>query len=234
MPAPLIGITTYGRDERGRFTLPGEYVDCVRRAGGLALCLAPGEPDPARWLARLDGIVFCGGGDLAPEAFGGTSSEITRDPDPERDRTELELARLVLDEELPSLWICRGLQLLNVVRGGTLIEHLPDAVGTRVTHDLPPHEPVVHELAVDAGSRLAHTLGATALDGVSWHHQAIEALGSGLHTVARAVDGVIEAVELADAPWCQAVQWHPELSAAEDPVQRRLFDALLASATGRC
>lgn len=210
--------------------LPGEYVDCVRRAGGRVVLLTPGEPEPALWLATLDGIIFCGGGDIAPEAFGGTTSEITRQPDGERDGMEIELARRVLEAALPSLWICRGLQLLNVVRGGTLIEHLPGTPGVTVAHDVPPHEPVPHALHIEPGSRLAETLGASEIEAVSWHHQAIDALGEGLRVVARAPDGVIEAVELDDAPWCEAVQWHPELSAADDPIQQRLFDALIRRA----
>jgi len=228
---PRIGITSYGRNEEGRFTLPGEYVDCVRRAGGLALILSPGEPAPELWLDGLDGIVFCGGNDLAPEAFGGVTSDVTREPDPERDATELELARRVIAAELPSLWICRGMQLLNVVRGGTLIEHLGDVPSVTIAHDLPPHEPVLHAHQIEAGSRLAQTLNATEVEAVSWHHQAVDVLGDGLRSVALAPDGVIEAVELEDAPWCQAVQWHPELSAATDPVQQRLFDALIQRAT---
>ena len=230
MNTPLIGITTYGRNAEGSFTLPGEYVDCVRRAGGLAVSLPPGEPEPARWLSALDGIVFCGGGDIAPEAFGGTTSAVTRDPDAERDLTEFELARLTLEACMPSLWICRGLQLLNVVRGGTLIEHLADVPSVTVAHDLEPHEPVPHALHIEPSSRLARTMGSIEIDGVSWHHQAIDQLGAGLHAVAHAPDGVIEAVELEDAPWCEAVQWHPELSAAEDPIQQRLFDALIQRA----
>ncbi len=228
---PLIGITTYGRDEEGRFMLPGEYVDCVRRAGGRVVLLAPGEPEPELWLAVLDGIIFGGGGDIAPEEFGGTTSEVTRQPDGERDGTEIELARRVLEAALPSLWICRGLQLLNVVRGGTLIEHLPGAPGVTVAHDVPPHEPVPHALQIEPGSRLAETLGASDIEAVSWHHQAIDALGDGLRVVARAPDGVIEAVELDSAPECEAVQWHPELSAADDPIQQRLFEALVRRAS---
>jgi len=228
---PRIGITSYGRNADGRFTLPGEYVDGVRRAGGIPLVLAPGEPEPASWLEQLDGIVFCGGGDIAPEVWGGRSSELTRDAAAERDETELLLARLVLDAALPSLWICRGLQLLNVVRGGTLIEHLPDVPTATTVHDLPAHEPVEHALEVAPGSGLARTLQATRVAGVSWHHQAIDVLGQGLAAVAHAPDGVIEAVELEDAPWCEAVQWHPELSAAQDPVQQRLFDALIRRAS---
>ena len=117
---PRIGITTYGRSEEHRFTLPAEYVDCVRRAGARTLLLAPGEPEPACWLDDLDGIVIAGGGDLTPETWGGAGVTTNYGLDPERDGTELELARAVIAKHLPSLWICRGLQLVNVSLGGTL------------------------------------------------------------------------------------------------------------------
>lgn len=231
--APRIGITTYGRNAKGEFTLPAEYVDCVRRAGGLALTLTPGEPHPADWLALLDGIVLTGGGDLGHALWGGEGHPTVYGVDDERDRTELALARLVLQSDLPSLWICRGLQLLNIVRGGTLHEHLPDAVGTQLAHSLPPRETVPHPVHIEEGSRLAITLGTSEVVGVSWHHQAAADLGAGLRAVAHAPDGVIEAVELEGHPWLEAVQWHPELSAATDPVQQRLFDALTQRATRR-
>ncbi len=234
---PVIGITTYGRNDEGRFTLPGEYVDCVRRAAGLALLLPPGEPAPDAWLDLVDGVVLAGGGDISPECWGGSGGATIYGVSEERDRTELALAERVLARRLPSLWICRGLQVLNVLRGGTLIEHLPDVAAPRtdtdtacVEHRLPPREPVLHGVRVDAGTRLAQTLGTTDVEGVSWHHQAIERCGEGVLVVARAPDGVIEAVELEGHPELEAVQWHPELSAASDPVQQRLFDALLARA----
>jgi len=230
---PRIGITTYGRNEEHRFTLPAEYVDSVRRAGGRTFLLAPGEPDPRGWLEDLDGVVVAGGGDLAPDAWGGAGVEDNYGVDAERDATELDLAAAVLERRLPSLWICRGLQVLNVVQGGTLLEHVPDSVGEAVDHRLPPREPVPHAVTVEAGSRLAQTLGTGEASGVSWHHQAVDEPGRGLRVVARAPDGVVEALELDDHPELEAVQWHPELSSATDPVQQRLFEALVERAALR-
>ncbi|MEO2162602.1 MAG: gamma-glutamyl-gamma-aminobutyrate hydrolase family protein [bacterium] len=227
-----IGITTYGRDPEGRLTLPAEYVACVRAARGRVVLLPPGESDPAAWLEDLDGIVLAGGGDLAPETWGGTGTAENYGVDLDRDRTELALAAAVLDRHLPSLWICRGLQILNVVLGGTLIEHLPDRVGEEVLHRLPPREPVSHPVELEPASRLARSLGCTRCDTVSWHHQAVDRPGSQLVVVARAPDGTIEALELPSHPELVAVQWHPELSAAEDPVQQGLFDALVVRAHG--
>lgn len=225
-----IGITTYGRDPEGRLTLPAEYVTCVRAAGGRVVLLPPGEPDPARWLEDLDGIVLTGGGDLAPEIWGGTGTDENYSVDLERDRTELALAVAVLERHLPSLWICRGLQLLNVSLGGTLIEHLPDRVGEEVLHRLPPREPVSHPIDLEPDSRLARSLGCARCDAISWHHQAVDTLGSQLVVVARAPDGTIEALEHPSHPELVAVQWHPELSAAEDPIQQGLFNDLVARA----
>ena len=225
-----IGITTYGRDPQGRLTLPAEYVTCVRAAGGRVVLLPPGEPDPAGWLDDLDGIVLAGGGDLAPETWGGTGAAENYGVDLERDRTELALAATVLDRHLPSLWICRGLQVLNVVLGGTLIEHLPDRVGEEVLHRLPPREPVSHPVELEPESRLARSLGCPRCDTISWHHQAVDQPGSQLVVVASAPDGTIEALELPSHPELVAVQWHPELSAAEDPLQQGLFNDLVARA----
>jgi putative glutamine amidotransferase len=227
-----IGITTYGRDPDGRLTLPAEYVACVRAGGGRAVLLPPGEPDPAGWLDDLDGIVLTGGGDLAPETWGGTGSTENYNVDLERDSTELALAAAVLDRHLPSLWICRGLQVLNVFLGGTLIEHLPDKVGENVLHRLPPREPVSHPVELEPDSRLARSLDCTRCEAISWHHQAVDRPGAQLVVVAHAPDGIIEALELPSHPELVAVQWHPELSAARDPIQQRLFDALVVRAQG--
>jgi putative glutamine amidotransferase len=233
--APLIGITMYGR-ENGRFSLPFEYVDSVRRAGGVPLLLAPGETRSSRWFDAVDGLILAGGGDLAPDTYGGAvgaSSETIYDVDAERDATELELARVLVNSSTPGMCICRGMQALNVALGGTLIEHLPEPngiPGAEVLHRAPPREPIKHRLTIDGDTLLASLSGASEVDTFSWHHQAVRALGEDLEVVARAPDGVIEAVHHAKHPWLVAVQWHPELSSADDPTQQRLFDALVQEA----
>jgi putative glutamine amidotransferase len=128
--APLIGITTYGRDEKGRFALPVEYVDAVRRAGGVPVLLAPGEARVEELIERLDGFVLSGGGDVDPAHYGGDAADprIER-VDAERDAFELALARAVVERRVPALSICRGCQVMNVALGGTLHAHLPDAMG---------------------------------------------------------------------------------------------------------
>ena len=230
MKPALIAITTYGRNEDGHFFLPSEYVDSVRRSGACPILLPPGAEDLDSWLELVDGIIFPGGGDIEPSRYGGGEHETIYMVDPERDATEFALLEKVLDSGLPTLGICRGTQLLNVALGGTLVDHLPDHVGEEIAHSLPPREPTPHAIRVEKGSGLAEILGKTEFDAESWHHQAIREIAPGLTAVAQAPDGTIEAVEKKDHPWLYAVQWHPELTAAREPLQQRLFNALTEAA----
>lgn len=229
MARPIIGITTYGRDEAGQFRLPCLYVDAVRRAGGVALLLPPGEDAFDEILRAVDGIILAGGGDLDPAHYSGPPHETIYNVDAERDRSELKLARQVVNADLPALGVCRGHQVVNVALGGTLHPHLPDVVGETILHRLPPREPTEHPIIVDERSRLAGILGETHFRAASWHHQAIHAAAAGLAVVARAPDGSIEACEMPAHPWFFTVQWHPELTAATNPTQQRLFDALVVA-----
>ncbi len=231
--APFIGITTYGRGPHNRYILPAEYVDAVRRAGGIPLLLPPGEERMDAVLPLLKAVVFSGGGDLDPDLYGGSHHETIYMVEPERDRSEIDLARRVFDLEVPTLAICRGSQILNVAKGGTLVEHLPDEVGETVNHRVPPREPTPHAVRVKPASRLAGLLGATDFSCMSWHHQAVRQVAPGFEVVAHAPDGTIEGLEMPAHPWLVAVQWHPELTAAEDPIQQRLFDALVEAAGTR-
>jgi putative glutamine amidotransferase len=234
-PAPVIGITTYGKDERGRYTLPSEYVAAVERAGGVPVLIPPVPSHAQRYLALVDGFVLAGGGDLDPGRYGGNTHETLYNVDPQRDALELELARRIVERRQPTLAICRGLQVVNVALGGTLIEHLPAVVGESVRHratradDPALREPTPHPVRIQAGSRLAGVMGADECTPLSWHHQAVRTLAPGLEAVATAPDGTIEAIELTGHPWLLAVQWHPELTAQRDPAQQRLFEALIAA-----
>ena len=233
MTAPLIGLPTYGRDEKNRFTLFAEYVDSVRRAGGIAVLMPPGETRLEQWLGTIDGLILTGGGDLDPRAYDGRPGNSIYDLDAERDASELALARHLAESDLPGLCICRGMQVLNVALGGTLMEHIPDEVGEQIAHRLPPREPVRHPVRLAEESLVASVSGGCDIDPFSWHHQAIRAPAPGLRIVGRAPDGIIEAVELVDRLHLLAVQWHPELSAADEPDQQRLFDALVEWASAR-
>ena len=231
---PLIGITTYGRGEEGRFRLPAAYVDAIRRAGGVPLLLPPGEAAVDELVARLDGFVLAGGGDVAPELYGGEAHPAVARVDDERDAFEIALVRAVVAAGAPTLSICRGCQVLNVALGGTLHPHLPDVVGERLAHrEAGPDAEERHPVEVEPGSRLAAAMGAMRPAPVSSHHQAAAEVAPPLRVVALADDGTVEALELPGHPWLLGVQWHPELSAAEDPSQQRLFDSLVAAARER-
>jgi len=227
----VIGISSYARDgEPPAFTLPCGYVDGVRMAGATPLLLPPGEPQPGRLLDLVDGLILAGGGDIAPEAYGGEPHETIYSVSEERDQFEFTLARAVLARlDVPLLCICRGMQVLNVVCGGTLHVHVPERFGDQVAHRLPPRLTSRHPVRIAADARLAQILGVTSVEACSWHHQALDRVGDGLRCVAWAEDGVIEAVEHAAHPWCIGVQWHPEMQLDQNP-QRGLFAALVAAA----
>lgn len=232
---PLIGITTYGRGEDGRYRLPAAYVEAVRRAGGVAVLLPPGDAEVEELVARLDGFVLAGGGDVAPSLYGGEAHPEVARVDPERDAFEIALVRAAVALEIPALSICRGCQVLNVALGGTLHPHLPDVVGEKLAHrESSPDGEERHAVDVEPGSRLAAVMEAMRPVPVSSHHQAPAEVPAPLRVVARAEDGAIEAIEMPAHPWMIGVQWHPELSAAGDPSQQRLFDSLVAAARDRC
>ncbi|TMQ91054.1 gamma-glutamyl-gamma-aminobutyrate hydrolase family protein [Actinomadura soli] len=233
-PPPLIGVTTYleparwGAWVREAALLPAPYVRSVERAGGVPVLLPPTSAlrGLKTLVARLDGIVIAGGGDLDPDLYGAVRHSETGPPQPQRDRFELALARAVVDADLPFLAICRGMQVLNVARGGALIQHLPEAVGHK---DHAPETGIVgsHPVRISGTSLVGKILGESA-DVPTYHHQAVSRLGKGLSAVAWAEDQVVEAVELQGHRFGLAVQWHPEEGA-----DGRLFEALVAEAAGR-
>jgi putative glutamine amidotransferase len=226
---PLIGISSYGRaGERQTFSIPCEYVDVVRTAGGVPMILPPVECEAPEGLDAVAGLILPGGGDVDPAHYGGGHHEALYGISEERDRFELALARAALERrDLPILCVCRGMQLLNVALGGDLVLHLPDVYGDRVAHRAPALKPTQHHVRIDPDSRLARILGQTECTVQSIHHQAVGRLGNGLRAVAWAEDGVIEAVESDDHPFVIAVQWHPELDALSDPRPLGLFEEFI-------
>ncbi len=227
MRPPVIGLTTYPSDEENRYMMPRPYVDSVRRAGGVPLLITPGEQHIDVVLGLVDGVVLIGGGDIDPDRFNGQSHPSVYNLSPERDELEIELANAVLDQKVPTLGICRGMQIVTVALGGTLNVHVPDVHGDKVAHRVPPRDPVTHVHEVEAGSRLAEILGTTSFPARSWHHQSVRDAPEGFKIVGRAPDGCAEAMESDAYPELMCVQWHPELSASEDPTQQRLFDHLI-------
>ena len=234
MRRPVIGITTYHRDGDGRprYSVPASYVDAVRRAGGRPVLLPPGDADPEALLDDVEGVLLCGGGDIDPAHFGGASGhDALYSTCLERDTFELALVAHCLARQTPTLAICRGLQVLNVARGGDLHVHLPDVVGEAVAHRISRDQHTLHAVRIAEDSRLARLIGSGDVSVASWHHQAIARLGEGLRAVAWADDATIEAVEAEGCPELVAVQWHPELQVGEpDGRQLRLFENLIARA----
>jgi putative glutamine amidotransferase len=238
--APVIAVSAYyvpqiSRWPAGGPALPLEYVEGLRRAGAVPLLVPPGAMEADEVLGRVDGLLLSGGGDVDPARYGQAPHPTIDRVDPGRDDQEFDLLRSALDRGMPFLAVCRGLQLLNVAAGGTLVQHLPDLDGL-ITHAGGPGLPVPHDVRVEPGSTLGGICGPALTDVASLHHQAIDRLGDGLRPVAWAPDGVVEAVELTDpSAFAVAVQWHPEWTAAEDPAQQRILDAFVAavSSAGR-
>ncbi len=226
---PLIGITTYEQPARwGVWDLPAAlipaaYVEAVRRAGGRPVLVPPSEDGVEETLDVLDGIIFSGGADVDPSIYGAEPHPETDSPQAHRDAGELALLRAALQRDLPTLAICRGFQLLNVVRGGDLIQHLPEEVGHQA-HKEVPGEFSEHPVEVKEGTRLASVIGARS-DVTSHHHQAVGRIGEGLVETAWAADGTLEGLEDPSRRFTVGVQWHPE--AGEDAA---LFEALVAEA----
>jgi putative glutamine amidotransferase len=211
---PLIGITSYAEEIRwGVWTedaalVPLAYVRAVEAAGGRPLVVPPSEEGLDETLGALDGVIFSGGGDLDPELYGAEPHDATDAPRTQRDAAELRLLEAALDRDMPVLAICRGSQLLNVARGGDLVQHLPETVG----HEHHRHDPGSfsdHDVKVDADSRLGGLLGDRA-PVKSHHHQGYGRIGSGLREVAWAEDGVVEGLEDGDRRFALGVLWHPE------------------------
>lgn len=197
-------------------TVPEAYLDALWRAGAVPVVLPVHRGDAAELVERVDGVVLTGGGDLTPASFGGREGA-AEGVDERRDGFELALVHAALHTATPVLGICRGLQVLNVALGGTLVADLPADRGTAAHWDTGSWNAPVHAVRVEPDSRLFEVTGPTTMVN-SMHHQAVDRLGDGLTVAARAPDGVVEAVERA-CPFVLAVQWHPECLAPAQPHQ---------------
>jgi putative glutamine amidotransferase len=246
---PLIGVTTseIRRTEsmepipqaeppaRFEMALGLPYLRGVEAAGGLPLVMPPLHPEVIESLLdRLDGVLLSGGPDLDPHGYGAEPHPELGPTEPDLDRFELAVARRADAREMPILAICRGTQALNVARGGSLHQHLPD-LSTEIAHrqETPGDQPS-HPIEVERGSRLAAALGddevevSDRLDINSFHHQAIDRLGKDLRVVARAPDGTVEAVEDSARPFLIGVQWHAE-TLVHRPYEASLFRRFVAA-----
>ncbi len=237
---PIIGIT--GRPQFvpaaaiqvKAYLAAHTYTDSIRHGGGIPVILVPVDFDEIDdVLDRVDGLLFTGGGDISPTAYGQEPVESIRGVNPERDEFEIALVRKAHERRMPVMGICRGMQVINVALGGTLIQDLPSHSGVH-DHDVAGegvYEPHLYA-KIDDGTRLASIVGAGLHSINSIHHQAVEELGRGLSVVGSAIDGTVEAIDHEDLEWpFIAVQWHPEfLAMRDDGASHDLFASLVASA----
>lgn len=239
---PLIGITgrkdTSARLVNSQMVSVGEtYIHAVHRAGGTPVILPPilAEVDWAPLVARLDGILLSGGEDIHPRHYGQAPETWLGGVDEIRDDSELGMLRAALEARKPILAICRGHQVLNVALGGTLYQDLAAQVPGALDHAFLMSrslEQSIHDVTLETGSMVERLLGGHTFAVNSAHHQSIRVVGAELCVVAQASDGVIEAVELANHPFCIGVQWHPEAMVRHDSTMMPLFEGLVEAARG--
>lgn len=237
-PKPVIGISAFPRVVETAtgptllHTASRHYVDGVVRAGGLPVILPVIEPSDVEWaIDAVDGVLVTGGGDVAPSRYGAQPVAETKLVDPRRDAFDLAVLELAIARDVPVLATCRGMQVLNVALGGSLLQHVP--VVSEHDHDRIDlwHEGT-HLVRIEADSHLADALGCTEVNVNSLHHQAVAEVAPGTRAVAWAPDGVVEAIELPGSPHVVAVQWHPELL-EDTPEQQGLFRQLVEHAAER-
>jgi putative glutamine amidotransferase len=240
---PLIGVTTsevrledqvkltpHGEPPRREMALGLTYLRAIERAGGIPVVIPPLaiEAIPSL-LAHLHGVLLSGGPDIHPEAYGESPHPELGPTWRDLDATELALARQAIATGMPMLAISRGAQALNIARGGTLFQHLPERFGRAIQHRQLADTPTsTHSVEIAEDSALAHALGCTELDVNSYHHQSTSGLGRGVRAVAWAPDGVVEAIEVPRSAFTVGVQWHAE-SMTDSPAHARLFKAFVES-----
>ena len=243
---PLIGVTTselrpgelatlrrHGEPPHAEMALGITYARAVEAAGGVPVVMPPlaSAAIPAL-VSRLDGLLLSGGPDLAPVAYDQRPHIELGSTEPRLDAFEYAVVREALKLGLPILGICRGAQALNVARGGTLHQHLPDLPATALTHrQCEAGESLTHDVDVVAGTKLRRIVRSARLGVNSFHHQAVDRLGEGLRVSARASDGTVEAIEDPRRPFVLGVQWHAEML-LEERRHRMLFEGLVTAAAG--
>lgn len=228
---PRIGLTLDADAAHARYELRASYVDAVLAAGGLPILL-PHVPEAAgAYLALVEGLVVTGGAfDVPPELYGEARRKECGPCKPERTAFERDLLEAALAARLPVLGVCGGMQLLNVVRGGTLYQDLVADAGLGGHEQPAPKDVPSHAVAVVPGTQLAALVGGGTLRVNSTHHQAVREPGAGVLVSGRAPDGVVEAIELPDLPFAVGVQWHPEAVLRHDARQAALYRGLVAAA----
>jgi putative glutamine amidotransferase len=228
---PRVGVTLDADPSRRRYELGAAYVDAVLAAGGLPILLPHAADAAAAYLALLDALVVTGGAfDVPPELYGEARREVCGPTKPERTAFEKDVLEAALAARLPVLAVCGGMQLLNVIRGGTLYQDLVADAGLAGHEQPAPKDAPSHEARIAPGTQLAALVGEGPLPVNSTHHQAVRDPGAGVLVSARAPDGVIEAIELPDQPFALGVQWHPEAAARHEPRHAALYRGLVEAA----
>jgi putative glutamine amidotransferase len=236
MKPPVIGVTLDSEDPGGYSKFPWyavrvNYAGAVTRAGGLPIMLPHEVDHVGAYLDEIDGLIVTGGAfDVDPALFGAEARHPSVVLKSQRTDFEWGVTQGALDRDMPVLGICGGQQLLNVVLGGTLIQHIPDEIDDPLAHEQPnPRDEPGHDVIVSEGTLLHRIAGATKLSVNSAHHQAVKDVGDGVVIDAVAPDGVIEGIEAPARRFCLGVQWHPEFSI--DPADEKIFDAFIAEAS---
>ncbi|MFC6332362.1 gamma-glutamyl-gamma-aminobutyrate hydrolase family protein [Paenibacillus septentrionalis] len=233
MRKPLIGISPlYDEHKESYWMLPG-YMKAIEEAGGIPLML-PLTNDSSvleQLITTIDGLLFTGGHDIHPALYGQQPVEECGTVITERDEMEKRLFQLAHAVDLPMFGICRGIQLFNALLGGTLYQDIPTQYETRLNHQQrPPYHQPCHEVMIERRSSLYRLLGTSMLNVNSYHHQAIHELAPGCQVMARASDGVVEAIEHPAYRFLKAVQWHPEFSHETDEASKALFRSFVEAA----
>jgi putative glutamine amidotransferase len=229
-----LGDDRVARWPHGGYGVPGPYIESLRRAGARTAIVSPGEGgDPDELLEPFDGLLLVGGGDIDPSRYGGgADQDHLYGVEPDRDELEIDLLLTADRLQIPTLCICRGMQVMNVAFGGSLHPHLPDMAGM-LEHGVPVLDTQsLHDVRVEPESRLFATTKSSSVAASSHHHQGVDRVGDGLIVSGRTSDGLVEAIErdhdmdIEFDRWMVGVQWHPEDTAEQDPSQQSLFDAL--------
>ncbi|MBI1852973.1 MAG: gamma-glutamyl-gamma-aminobutyrate hydrolase family protein [Planctomycetes bacterium] len=242
MRRPCIAVTcvTQMKDREGemRHGVDRDYVQALVAAGGAPILLSPAldEDTLASLLPLLHGIVFTGGGDVEPSRFGERAHPKLGRVEKDRDHFELDLYRAARRREIPILGICRGVQLVNVAAGGTLVQDIPSQVARSLRHDAGPREPdPIHDVILEPGSMVRALAGKSRIPVNSFHHQSVKDVAPGFRITATAPDGVVEAIETLDEPFCVGVQWHPErhTRGTIDGFREAIFEVFVQGAAER-
>lgn len=238
MTSPIIGVTPSAGDNSlgvRAYNIAADYTTAVQRAGGIPVILPLHIEDISRLLDVLDGVVFSGGGDIEAHRFGQENHEAAGGFDAERDTFEIALMQAAFERDMPILAICRGLQVMNVARGGDLIQDIPTQTDCEKEHNQRAKGSGEHDIfqtaTVTAGDNpVTRALGEGNLDINSFHHQALGAIAPGLEVVATSDDGIVEAVYASTQSHAVGTQWHPERLAAANDEQQQLFNDLVTAA----